>query len=245
VAITVSATGLPAGQSAFLTVDEMAGSEPLNGFGAGVRAASLDVAIRESLAFYRSTVERLEAGFKVKPPAPQRPKPELPAAAYVELVHQQLVPYLKSALAQLGAPGNDSFGLEAELAAAGAQKSAPELVSNVATLLNGVDAYLTMLQLDKGDVADIQQMVRWQKDLFRKRPKLAQLACAPKLVEASNAFLHGRSTGKLTNRAYPQLLKEVSGCLHEAGGAPIEFASTDLAALQKEHRASLLVLSKP
>lgn len=246
VAVTVSTAGLPAGESAYITVDEMSGSAALNGFGAGVQAAPLDAAIRGSLAVFRGTEERLTEGFKIKPlSGPGATRPEMAPAAYVDYVHQQLVPYLKNALTQLGAFGaGDAFGLNAALGLVNAQKSAPDLVNHVSTLLNGVDAYLTMLQTEKGDPADIQQMVRWQKDLFRKQPKLAQLSCTPKLLETSTAFLHGRETGKITNRAYPQLLKDVSACLSTAAGVPVQFASADLAALEKEHRNTLLALSK-
>jgi len=94
-----------------------------------------------------------------------------------------------------------------------------QLTGKVTTLLNSVDARLTMLQLEKGDLADIVQMVRWQKQLFQRYPKLSRLGCAPKVVTISNEFLHGRETGKLTNSAYPKLLEQVSGCLREAAGA--------------------------
>jgi len=101
-----------------------------------------------------------------------------------------------------------------------------------------------MLQLEKGDPADIMQMVRWQKQLFRQQPKLAELKCAPKVIEASTEFLHGRESGRLTNTAYPKLLEEVGGCLREAAGAQGDLKSSDLAMLEKEHRAYLLALSK-
>jgi len=163
----------------------------------------------------------------------------------VAFIHEQLIPHLKSDLTEIGALGDpDTFGLNASLAIVAAEGSAPQLIGKVATLLNGVNARLTMLQLEKGDPADIIQMVRWQKQLFLRHPKLSQLACALKVVAASDEFLRGRENGKLTNSAYPKLLKEVGACLREAAGAHGSLTGTDLATLEKEHRAYLLELSK-
>jgi hypothetical protein len=244
VAITLSANGLPAAQTAFITMDESAGSAVLNGFGVGVKTAPLEAAIRESLAGYLSLEQRLEAGFGVKSADTGKDlRSSLAPAAYVALVHGRVVPYLKSALTQLHTTDADSFGISQTLAAAASQNSAPALVGNVNTLLNAMDAYLTMLQLQKGDAADILQMVRWQKQLFRHQPKLSQLACSSKLMDASTQFLSGRENRKLTNKAYPEFLAEVSGCLSEAAGKRLEFSGSDLAALEKEHRAVLLALA--
>ena len=93
-------------------------------------------------------------------------------------------------------------------------------------------------------------MVRWQKQLYRQQPDLSKLTCAAKLIKASTKFLHGRSNGNLTNAAYPKLLSEVAGCLREgvelkggAIGSPL-FKSSNLAALEKEHRGYLLMLAR-
>jgi hypothetical protein len=246
VAITVQAAGLPQDASAYLTVDEMAGNIALNGFGVGMRTAPLASMIHDSLEVYRGVAERLAEGFEGKAStADVDLKLDLEPAAYVTFVHERLVPHVKSDLTKIRALGSsDPFGLDASLAAAAAEGSAPQLTGKVATLLNGVDARLTMLQLEKGDPADIVQMVRWQKQLFQGHPKLSRLGCAPKVVAASSEFLRGSETGKLTNSAYPKLLEEVGGCLREAAGAHGNLTGPDLATLEKEHRAYLLALSK-
>lgn len=246
VAVTIQTAGLPAGASAYLTVDDLAGSAAVNGFGVGLRAAPLATAIRDSLKAYQGIAMRLAEGFGAKASASDAGlKLDLKPAGYLAFVHSRIVPHLKSDLSQVGAlGGDDPFGLAAALDAVAAQGSAPDLVGAVHTLLNGVDAYLTGLQLQKGDPADILQMVRWQKRLFQQEPKLAQLGCAPKLVEASAGFLSGRESGRLTNSGYPRLLEEVGGCLREAAGDQGSLAGSDLAALEKQHRAYLLALSK-
>jgi len=200
------------------------------------------------MEIYRGVAVRLAEGFGAKASASDADlKTDLPPAAYVEFVRSRLVPHLKADLQQIGALGRaDPFGLGASLAAMAAHKSAsaPELVDAVSTLLNAVDAQLTALQLEKGDPADIVQMVRWQKQLFRQQPKLTGLNCAPKVINASTEFLNGRESGQVTNHAYPELLEEVSGCLREAAGALGDLKGNDLAKLEKEHRDYLLALAK-
>jgi len=247
VAITVQAAELPQDASAYLTVEEMAGNIAINGFGVGMRTAPLASAIHDSLEVYRGVAERLAEGFEGKTStADVDLKLDVEPAAYVKFIHERLVPHVKSDLTKIRAfGGSDPFGLDASLAAAAAEKSAPQLIGKVATLLNGVDARLTMLQLEKGDPADIVQMVRWQKQLFQRHPKLSRLGCASKVVAASSEFLRGRETGKLANSAYPKLLEEVRWCLLEAaGGRHGDLTSSDLATLEKEHRAYLVAISK-
>ncbi len=246
VAVTVETSGLPPGASAFVTADDLAGSVVVNGFGVGMRAVPLESAIEDSIALYRGVATRLAAGFDGKACAPDTElKLHLAPAAYVEFVQHRLVPHLQQDLQQIGGlRGSNAFDLDALLAGAAAPVSAMELVDRVISLLNAVDSYLTMLQLDRGDPADIMQMVRWQKQLFRQQPNLAQLPCAPKVVDASTDFLHGRETGHLTNHAYPHLLQEVAGCLGQAAGAHGDLKASDLATLEREHRAYLLALAK-
>jgi hypothetical protein len=246
VTITLRTAGVPEKASAFLTVDDMIGNAAVNGFGVGIRNEPIESAIHDSLEIYRGVAERLAKGFDGKETAADIDlRPELQPAAYVTLVHDRMIPHLKNDLSKIRILGSsDPFGLQTALAAVAAEKSAPELTGKVATLLNGVDARLTMSQLEKGDPADIVQMVRWQNQIFQRHPKLSRLACAPKIVEASSRFLRAREQGKLTNSAYPKLLDEVRGCLREAAGGKGDLTSPDLATLEKEHRAYLLALSK-
>jgi hypothetical protein len=245
VAITLETAGVPEKASTFLTVDEVTGNAALNGFGVGTRTESIESTIHDSLEVYQGVAERLAKGFDGKEVAADiELKSQLPSADYVKFVHERLVPHLKSALGQIRALTADPFDLNASLAACSAENSAPRLTAKVATLLNGVDARLTMLQLEKGDPADIMQMVRWQKQLFERHPKLSRLPCAAKVVAASTEFLRSRESGKLTNKAYPKFLAEVGPCLREAGGAHGDLRDPNLATLEKEHREYLLALSK-
>jgi hypothetical protein len=245
VAITLQTAGAPENTPAFLTVDEMAGNVTLNGFGVWTRAEPIESAIHDSLEIYRDVAARLAKGFEAKEAAADIDlKSELQSADYIKFVRERLVAHLKSDRGQIRALAADPFDLAASLAACSAENSAPQLIAKVATLLNGVDARLTTLQLQKGDPADIMQKVRWQKQLFEHHPKLSRLPCAGKIVAASAEFLHSRENGKLTNSAYPQLFAEVGPCLREAAGAHGDLNGFDLATLEREHREYLLALSK-
>jgi hypothetical protein len=246
VAVTVETAGLPDGASAFVTADDLAGSVVVNGFGVGIRAVPLEQAIENSVAVYRGVATRLAAGFDGKASAQDTElKLEFTPPAYVEFVQHRLIPHLKENLQRIGElTGSNAFDLEALLASASSTTSATQLLDRVTSLLNAVDSFLTMVQLEHGDPADIVQMVRWQKQLFRQQPNLAQLSCASKVVDASTEFLHGRQTGHLTNHVYPHLLQEVGGCLRQAAGDHGDLKGSDLATLEKEHRAYLQALAK-
>lgn len=248
VAINAPAVGLPAGAIAFVGVDELAGDKAASGFAVGVRSALLPQAMKDSLFAQRVELRRLESAF-----AKENRKLDdqyFKAAAsspsnFVGFVLRRLLARLKTGMGKVGVPiAGDPFNLKASLAAVEKERTAPAIIIPLASLLNSLDAQLSQLELEKGDPADIMQMVHWQKQLFRQRPKLAELKCSPKVVEASTEFLRGRESGHLTNQAYPKLLDEVRECLREAAGTLGNLAGSDLAALEKEHRAYLLALSK-
>lgn len=247
VAVTVETAGLPEGQDAYLTVDDMVGSTPVNGFGVGVRAAPADKTVQASLDVYRGVASRLQAGFGASQSATDiKPSYEVTPTVYGGFVHVRMVPHLKADLAKSGASGpSDPFGLDAMLATIASERPGPALVGHVATLMNAIDARLTTLQLQKGDSADIMQMVRWQQQLFAREPRLSKLACTPKLLAASQGFLNARAVGKTTNQeGYPRLIEMTGACLREAAGGGPELKGSDITALEKAHRGYLLALSK-
>ena len=254
IAVNVKTAGLPDGASAFVNVDQIAANRPSSGFAVGIRSASLDQAIRNSLAAQRSVLTRLEAlypadwrghdeQFKLAAESPER---------YAAFVKEQLLPRVKQGLSRTKIrPGNDPFSIQSLLAAATKETKVPNLVITVASLMNTLDAQLSDLQLQNGDVADIVQMVRWQRYLYERQPHLAKLSCSKELVQQSSEFIEARERRKLTNAAYPKFLDSVNKCLNEgvrAAGGNIDRGmfeySNDLAALQKEHRSVLLRLAK-
>jgi hypothetical protein len=249
--LNVRASGLPDGASAFVNVDQIAANRPSSGFAVGLRSAPLGEAIKDSLAAQRSVLFRLQAlhsvdwndvdeHLKQAAESPER---------YVAFVKEKLLPNVKQGLSRIKS-GTAAFGVESLLAAAASETKAPNLVNTVASLMNTLDAQLSDLQLQNGDVADIVQMVRWQRYLYERQPFLAKLSCSKELIEQSSEFIDARERRKLTNAAYPKFLDSVGRCLQEgvrAAGSDVAqsaFGSQDLAALQKEHRGLLLKLAK-
>lgn len=255
VAVSVQPASVPMGTAAIVGVEELAGDQPASGFAVGVRSTSLQKAIKESLFAQGVELRRLESTFARENTL--RDDAYFKAAAlspssFVNFVQERLILRLRKSLPKAGVPiAGDPFDLKVSLAAVEKETSAPAMVTKLATLLNGIDAQLTQMELQKGDPADIMQMVGWQKQLFRQQPNLKKLSCADDLVDASTEFLRARDSGKLTNAAYPKLLAKVSRCLLQgvnAQGRKIDdknpFDSDDLATLEKSHRAYLLVLAK-
>ena len=154
-------------------------------------------------------------------------------------------PHLSSDLAHIGV--TDRPGVGTQIAQLKTRPSGAQLVSDFASALNAIDSQLTMAQLDRGDPADIMQMVRWQSQLFRTQANLRALRCATDVVNVSNTFLRARQSRSLSSAAYPKFLADVSPCLRAGLGpsaAAPSFGGSDLAALEKAHRAVLLALSQ-
>lgn len=112
-----------------------------------------------------------------------------------------------------------------------------------------------MRQLTQGDVADILQNVRWQRDLYRRVPELERLACTSSLITTSDRFITAYGERKASRNDYPELLRSVSNCFQETAATPLgtklglgadvsamERAGKDLGRLQRAHRNLLLKL---
>jgi hypothetical protein len=257
VAVTVQAEGMTVGGAAFVNVDELTNGQPTSGFAVGVRSGQLSDAMRDSLFAQRVVLTRLLAFYARKGDEERENEEDYKAAAqsperFLSFVQLHTLRRIKEGLERTDMRGlGDPFGLRPALTAASNEKTAEGVVAPLATLLNALDAQLTQIQLRDGDPADILQMVRWQQELFRRQPALLKLSCAKDVVASSSYFLRERDRGKLTNSVYPDLLARQSQCLLEgvrATGGKLgnarPFQSTDLAALQKEHRAILLQLAR-
>jgi len=253
VALTLQTQGLQDGMSAFVGVDELTGNSVASGFAVGVRSASLRAVMRDNLMAQRAVLVRVESWFEEDHGDSMDKYVEsaaLSPESFDDFVHKEFLPRLEQRLDKIGLPtASDPFNLKSSFAEVASEKSLPMLLNALSSLLNGVDAQLTRLQLQKGDVADIEQMVRWQKRLYQQQPELKKLTCAEDVVGASTWFLRGRSTRALTNAAYPELLDKVTSCLRagvkmKGGAFPVTpFEHTSLFALEKEHRNYLLVLA--
>jgi hypothetical protein len=245
---------------------EVVGGIAINGFGMGARLASMDKVIQHKLLLHRSVFTRIAAGFGL-----DQAKEAADAAAklleenkhsgleYLHFVRQQL-PILERTLTELVSAnqGQDPFRIVpairefAGVVEAGQADAAAVLHG---CILNRVDSLLTMRQLEKGNVADILQNVRWQKDLYTIKARLAKLNHAPELRKRSEEFILSYGARKLGNKDYAELMrglfnyfKETSDALPAAGlheaVRQMEQNLNDLTRLQKAHRDVLLRLQE-
>lgn len=220
---------------------------PVNGFTVAARIGSTEEVIREKLTLHRSLFTRL-AALKVPGAAAEADvvrNLRLDAQAYVTLLRKRL-PRFASML-----PQSTSFGVQEALhALAGSLKTGdPATVAAAhSVLLHRSDAALTRARLDAGDPADVVQMVRWQRDLFRDDRKLAALPCAAELIAHSDRYLDAIGQRRITNAEYPALLKASAACLGAGGATRQQVASlfepSSLGGQQKAHRQLLLALHK-
>jgi hypothetical protein len=246
---------------------EMVGNEAVNGFDIGARPASIDRVIRERLELHRSVFERLAAGFEM-PGAAQEAAAVQRLLARETVAPKEYTAFLARRLAAIaemqrkllashkaGDPFRVVKALTALRKAAKAGRTEAVAVAHSA-LLNKLDSYLTMLQLEQGDSADILQNVRWQRHLYRTLPALEQLKSAKALVRRSSEFMAAYGERKIGNDEFPDLIKRSLDAFRETATAvekrapgiakDVERMEASLdrghAALQKAHRGFLLKL---
>ena len=160
-------------------------------------------------------------------------------------------------LISMGGTG-DPFSILSTLATMAGTTASDELtlVTLHATLLHRLDAFMTMQQKARGDLADIVQNVTWQRDLFKTRPSLTAITVAPDIRNRSGAYLN-----KVANRTaqpgdYRQLISDLGPDFQQvlntllSKGIDLRSyvqdmnAAATLRSLQKAHRQFLLQLQE-
>ncbi len=240
----------------------------VNGFSIGARLAPTAECILRALELHRSVFTRIaalrddeladEEVFHVRKLLQSR---RVGAKAYVQFLKEGLRP-LQAILAELrkGQRRGDPLGIA---------RSRTELVRRVQSvrgtavdnlvvahvdLLNRLDSFLTMLQLEQGDPADILQNVRWQRDLYAEVKALSELSCARDVRKLCEDFIGRIERREATYADFPALLKRFRKCLDATARARprlrladdlrrLDEAGDSLAALQRAHRLVLLKLS--
>jgi len=91
-------------------------------------------------------------------------------------------------------------------------------------LLNTIDAYLTSLQLAKGNAADVLQTVRLQSAIVHKISLQNKDTSLGHLIELSDAFISGFEKRTLTIDDYPGQLKNMISDLKDLA---VRFGKTD------------------
>jgi hypothetical protein len=238
----------------------------VNGFAVGARLSAIPGVIRETLSLYRSILTRLAAGFgmaeceeaaaEVRRLLDDRRVSE---AVYVRLMRDRSH-FVEATVRRLlrDQRAGDAFRVAAAarvlVGYLKAGRADAVAVAHTA-LLNKLDAFLTMLQLARGDPADILQNVRWQQRLYAVVPALARLRSTSMLLEQSDRFIRGYGERRVRNNDYPALIGSLRPSFEETARsaatrrlrlaahlAEMERSLGDPTALQRAHRGFLLKL---
>jgi hypothetical protein len=255
------------GEIVSVQFQELVDNEVVNGFGIGARPSPIERVIHERLELHRSLFTRLAAifdnhGAAREAAAAQRLLAQEAVApkAYVAFLERRLPGFAKLqrellALQQAGDPFRAAHALTTLRKAV--QDGRPDAVGVAhSALCNKLDAYLTMLQLEQGDSADILQNVRWQRRLYSELPVLNKVKSADELVRASDEFITAYGERRIDNDAFPELLKRSLDTFRDTAKAVARRApevAKDVdhiegrvegahASLQKAHRGFLLKL---
>jgi hypothetical protein len=240
----------------------------VNGFGVGARLAPTADCIRQTLELHRSVFTRIaalrkdelaeEEVFHVRKLLEGR---RVSPKAYFQFLKEGLRP-LQAILAELrkGHKLGDPFGIARSRGEVVRRVNAVRgtavdnlLVAHV-DLLNRLDAFLTMLQLEEGDPADILQNVRWQRELYAEVKALSELKCAREVRKLCDEFIRRIERREGTYSDFAALLKRLRKCLDETARAhrrlsldadlhALDEVGDSLATLQRAHRGVLMKLA--
>jgi hypothetical protein len=242
---------------------EMGNGMVLNGFQMGTQVVGMRDLVRDRLERHAAVMTRVAAATGI-PGAGREAVAASRVIAKNDFTDSIHLRFLRGRLANLDSSVRqiarqhvgDVFGVVAGLKIlVGAVRSArsPAIASAHVSLLNRIDSMLTMRQLVEGDVADILQNVRWQRDLCARIPSLCRLAAAIAIRKHSERFILAYGERKTCNQDYPGLMSGLLGYFEELaklrGGhaldkhvSGIQKSLADLRSLQKAHRTFLLGL---
>jgi hypothetical protein len=246
--------------------DDVVQGQVVDGFAIGSRLATTEEAATASLEAHRSVYTRIGSWLgnetaRAEADAAQQALGQKPVVDDLQFLRAH-VQAMNDVLAQIGGLlTGDPFGCRAALdelnRLVAAAKDPDEVVASHASFLNRLDALLTQRQLERGDRADILQMVRWMKDLYLRVPRLAGLSSAGPIVDATRAWVDDWQQRKVDYPDYPKLLQTLSGPLDQSakeleGDLPGitntlnillgSLSSGDLDGIEKAHRDFLLPL---
>ena len=244
--------------------EEVVGTAVVNGFAIAPVPSSAAVAIRDNLELHGNRFLRLAELFGFadgkKQSADARKlarQKTITAAAYLAFLKGHFAGMNGAAAELVKKAGSDPFGLKPALTrikAAIAAGSAPDALPAHATFLSGLDAILTMLQLDDGDPACVLHNVEWQRELYSEARVLAALEVSKTVVKASTEFQRGFEGRKYGPEQFPKHVKRLLPAYRETAEAvprirlgplvdELEKSLGSVAAAQRTHRALLLRLN--
>jgi hypothetical protein len=257
-----------AGEIAAAYVNEIVNGATINGFAVGAHLAPTAQCIVRTLELHRSVFTRIAAlrgddlaDEEVFHVVKLLERNSVPPKMYVQFLKDGLGG-LQTMIAGLrkGHDLGDPFGTARSRAEfvrrvkAVRGTAVDNLIVAHIDLLNRLDSFLTMLQLEAGDPADILQNVRWHRELYADVKALSEFRSARNTRTLCDQFIRGIERREATYADFPALLKRLRKGLDEAAEAlprlrlatdlqRLDEAGDSLAALQRAHRGLLLKLS--
>ena len=177
-----------------------------SGFGVAPHALAPTELIRRVLSKHHAVFLRMSAAFGVvggtkeaKRAAALNAKPRVTEPGYTAFVKRGADP-IAGAVKELLAAAKirDRFGVNEALG-----KLPTGLAAHI-TLLNKLDAFMTMAQKSRGEPADVLHNVEWQRLLIERRPRLRKLPQAGGLLKRSRRFVAEFEAGQVTPDGFPR-----------------------------------------
>jgi hypothetical protein len=239
--------------------EEVVGTRVVNGFAIAPVPSPIGTAIRANLELHQFRFARLAAAFDVAEGKRQSAgarkllaQKRLPGAAYLAFLKEQ-VGGMREGVGELLSRGDgDPFGLRGALGRLEKAGSAEEAAPAHLCFLGGLDAFQTMLQLDRGDPASVLHNVEWQRDLFASEA-FAKVESGRAIVKESDKFARDWEARKAGPDQFIRHVKRVMPLLRQASDALPRVAlsraldtlekSESAADAQRAHRDVLLRLS--
>jgi hypothetical protein len=264
VAVTVEARSGNGRRPLPVTFSEVAGNTVVNGFAIAPVPSPPAVAFRETVELHGFRFLRLATLFDVAEGKRQSAaarrllrQKRITGAAYLRFLRQQLDGMRRCVGDLVGRAGSDPFALRAGLrriAKAVEEDSAARALPAHTTFVGGLDAFLTMLQLDDGDPAGVLYNVEWQRELYTEVRQLARLDSAQTVVRSSNDFARRFDSRQHGPEAFPRHARRLLPAFRETAQAlprlRLDRAIDELerslgapASAQHAHREILLRLS--
>lgn len=249
--LAIAFDGQPRDRVASVSIAQVEGDAPVNGFAITVVPVTPRDALGASIAARATLARRLGAAFDSPAatnhssaiaafPTPARTDTELADA--VRDSHALLSPLLARLRTDVA---SDPFNLAtamSRLATAIAARDATVIAAADAAFVQSADATLTFRQKRLGDAADILQMARWQNALLRPFTQ----TCAQQLVTRGVRFVDDNASRTPDARTYETLVRDGSACIARIAPRatpPSVAAGLSPERLQATHRAMLIRLA--
>jgi hypothetical protein len=270
IGLTAQVQGGSEGQLLPVTFYELVENKVINGFTIAIQPSPLNIVMLTNLNLHAWEFRRIAAAFEIDD-AVDESEDALELFSKNKITSQQYAHFLQAHILMMSRiiyevgwsqKANDTFSLRAalkQLRAAITSGNADSIVSRHSLVLRNLCAFLTMLQKEQGDAADILQTVKWQRELYDTLPLLKGVKGSHHLVKESEAFIHAYEIGQTSNDTYPSLIRNVLHTFHQTAEAFEEAWTSEaleqdiatmerhiesLTGLQKGHHAYLLKLQR-